>query len=170
MLLFWLSRPPLISWASPMRRNSPSTSSLALWSILGTWSSSRSSGRSRRSPMAPRVRLHTRVVLSQVKRCRPNKWNCLFLSFSCRQSRFPHVPELCWLTERPLLPESESGEWICHQRPDSTPGTQRVIMNYPNIGNNVVARYPQKITPWQFPKSEAKTSRSAPGGWLQYML
>lgn len=56
---FNVTRWPLISWASPTKRKSPSTSLPALWCIMGTWNSSRSSGKSRRSPTARRVRCLT---------------------------------------------------------------------------------------------------------------
>ena len=45
------------------------------------------------------------------------------LSLSGRQSRFPHGAELRWPAERPLQPQSESGEWVRHQEPDSPTGT-----------------------------------------------
>lgn len=55
-LFYFKYRKLLMFWASPLKRKHPSISSLALWCIMGTWSSSRNSGRSRLSQRALKVR------------------------------------------------------------------------------------------------------------------
>ncbi len=135
-----ISRLLLTFWASAMRRRCASTSSLEQCSIIVTWSSSRSSVRSRLSLMAMTVRLSStnmcitcsaliEIILSifmkeklNVFKAR-NVWMlCALSNCSCWQNCLPSGFELCWYAEGFVLPQSQSRKWVCDQRSNRATG------------------------------------------------
>ena len=138
-------RMPLISWASLMRRRWASTKWLVLSSTMVTWSSSRSSVRSRLSLMAQRVGIECYLKvhsLRKVLRSLTISVTCCIINcktiFRCWQGCLLVGSKLCWHAEGSVLSQSEGRKWVCHQGTDCASGKQDILVSVSSTNLQVI--------------------------------
>ena len=137
----------LISWASVVRRRWASTKWLVLSSTMVTWSSSRSSVRSRLSLMAQRVSIECYLKLNSLRKVVRSFTRLVSVMslptisvtyciinyktiFRCWQGCLLVGSKLRWHAEGSVLSQSEGRKWVCHQGTDCTSGNQLLLLIY----------------------------------------
>ena len=106
------------------------------------------------------------------------KWTALgnnitlsFLPFSGWQGCLPPGSELCWPAQSSVLPQGQSWQWVCHQRPDCRAGRYIIQTHHEGCRHFTALYEPQEILlslsrwPMQWALWPKPSTRRCSCGW-----